>query len=156
MKGTVVFDLDYTLVDTARFKAVLAEAPDEALARMPEFVFEGADAVLRRLKADGWKLALLTRGEPGWQEHKAVSAGLAPHFDHALYTAEPKTERLTDILAWEAPLVFVNDNGEEIDAMRGVLPDGRLIAVRGPKAPATLADATCGSLEEVYRCVVSG
>ena len=50
MKGTVIFDFDYTLADTTAFKAALADAPDEAVRRMPEFLFDGADSVLRRLK----------------------------------------------------------------------------------------------------------
>lgn len=151
MKGTVVFDFDDTLADTVRFKGVLDAS------RMREFVFKDAASVLRRLKAEGWKLALLTLGDPGWQAWKVGGSGLLPFFDHVLYTAEPKATRVGELLAWPAPLVFVNDNGEEIDALRGLLPDCRMIALRGPKALPTSADvAVCADLEEVYSRIVLG
>lgn len=156
MKGTVVFDFDYTLADTTRFKEALASSP-EAVTRMSEFMFEGAESVLRRLKEDGWKLALLTLGEPVWQQRKAIHSGLLEYFDYVVCTAEPKATRLAEFLAWPPPLVFVNDNGEEIDVMRRVLPQCRMIAMRGPKPLPTSADVVvCGDLEEVYRNVVSG
>ena len=149
MKGTVVFDFDDTLADTVRFKRTLD------VARMPEFVFKDAHAVLRRLKVDGWTLALLTVGDQGWQAWKVGGSGLLPFFDHVLYTAEPKASRLREILTWPKPLVFVNDNGEEIDALRDLLPDSKMIAVRGPKAlPTRPGIAVCGDLEEVYRNIV--
>lgn len=156
MKGTVVFDFDYTLADTTRFKEALAGSPD-AVTRMSEFLFDGASSVLLRLKADGWKLALLTLGEPVWQQRKAIHSGLLEHFDYVMCTAEPKATRIAEMLAWPAPLVFVNDNGEEIDVMRRVLPQSRMIAVRGPKPlPTAPGVPLCADLEEVYRCVVSG
>jgi len=151
MKGTIVFDFDDTLADTARFKRTLDAS------RMRDFVFKDAAAVLQRLKDEGWKLALLTVGDPGWQAWKVAGSGLLPYFDHVLYTAEPKTTRVEDILAWPSPLVFVNDNGEEIDALRPLLPRCRMIAVRGPKALPKSADvAVCGGLEEVYRSIALG
>jgi phosphoglycolate phosphatase-like HAD superfamily hydrolase len=157
MKGTVVFDFDYTLADTAAFKRALADAPDEAVARMGEFLFEGAPSMLGRLKADGWKLALLTLGDPDWQARKLARSGILPLFDYVLCTAEPKAARIAEILAWPAPLVFVNDNGEEIDQLRDALPRCRMIAVPGPKAPPTRDGVVvCGNLEEVYSAVISG
>lgn len=153
MKGTVVFDFDYTLVDTARFKEELGTAggADAILSRMAEFVLPGAPDLLRRLKAGGWKLALLTFGEPGWQGRKAACSDLLSLFDYVLCTAEPKAARTADFSAWPRPLVFVNDDGEEIDAMLPLLPEARFIAVRGPKPPSTHPDVPfCLSLEEVY------
>lgn len=153
MKGTVVFDFDYTLADTARFKEALRteDDADAVLSRMTEFVLPGAPDLLRRLKAAGWKLALLTFGEPGWQERKAACSGLLALFDYVLCTAEPKAERTADFSAWPGPLVFVNDDGEEIDAMLPLLPEARFVAVRGPKAAPTRPDVpVCLSLEDVY------
>ena len=155
MKGTVVFDFDYTLADTTRFKEALAASP-EAVLRMSEFLFEGAESVLRRLKDDGWKLALLTLGEPVWQQRKALHSGLMDYFDYVVCTAEPKASRVAEFLAWPAPLVFVNDNGEEIDLLRRFLPQCRMIAMRGPKPePTSPGVPLCADLEEVYRHVVS-
>ena len=151
MKGTIVFDFDDTLADTVRFKKTLDAS------RMREFVFKDADAVLRRLKGEGWELALLTVGDQGWQAWKVGGSGLLPYFDHVLYTAEPKTSRVAAMLAWTPPLVFVNDNGAEIDALRGLLPSAKMVAVRGPKAlPASADVPVCSDLEEVYRCIAMG
>lgn len=151
MKGTVVFDFDDTLADTAAFKKALD------VARMREYVFKDAAAILRRLKDDGWSLALLTVGDPGWQAWKVANSGLLPFFDHVLYTAEPKPSRLREILSWPAPHVFVNDNGPEIDALRRALPETRMLAVRGPKPlPTDPAAVVCESLEEVYSRVAAG
>lgn len=154
MSGTVVFDFDYTLADTARFKAALAVNDDEeaVIGRMPEFVFPDAARVLGRLKKDGWRLALLTFGEPGWQRRKAARSGLMPLFEYAVFTAEPKSTRAEDMRRWPRPLVFVNDHGAEIDEMSRLLPEGRHIAVRGPKpGPSDPSVPVCASLEDVYK-----
>lgn len=151
MRGTVVFDFDDTLADTKAFKKALD------VARMRAYVFPDAPSVLRRLKRDGWKIALLTVGDPGWQAWKVACSGLLPLFDHVLYTAEPKTSRLREILSWPAPLVFVNDDGREIDAFRRTLPKARMLAVRGPKPlPTDPSAIVCESLEEVYSRVATG
>ena len=79
------------------------------------------------------------------------------HFDYVVCTAEPKATRIAEFLSWPAPLVFVNDNGEEIDMLRRLLPRSRMIAIRGPKALPTVPGVpVCADLEEVYENVVSG
>jgi FMN phosphatase YigB (HAD superfamily) len=158
MKGTVVFDFDDTLADTVRFKDALAKAADEeaVILRMPEFILPGAASVLHRLKAGGWKLALLTLGEPSWQKRKTARSGLLAFFDFALYTSKPKETRLADFADWPKPLVFVNDNGKEIEAMRPALSDARFIAVRGPKPLPSDPDVpVCENLEEAYTIILS-
>ena len=156
MRGTVVFDFDYTLADTGRFKEAIARSGEEAaIRRMADFVYPGARAVLDRLKASGWTLALLTVGEPEWQRRKVARSGLLTYFDHAVYTAEPKAERLSDMRPWPRPLAFVNDHGGELDAIGRVLPDAMRIALRGPKPlPADPSVPLCENLEEVYNTLV--
>lgn len=154
MKGTVVFDFDDTLADTVSFKRALAAAPraDEVVARMAEFVFPQAPVVLGRLKAGDWKLALFTFGDPAWQESKVLRSGLLPFFDYVLYTPAPKETRVADFLGWPSPLVFVNDHGGELDALKRACPDALMIAVRGPKSvPADPDVPVCDDLEEVYK-----
>lgn len=154
MRGTVVFDFDDTLADTVSFKAALSDAPQagRVVERMAEFIAPGAESLLRRLKAEGWKLALLTFGDRAWQEAKVMRSGLLPFFDHVVYTAEPKETRIADFSGWSRPLVFVNDHGGEIDALSAALPEARMIAVRGRKpAPLDPAVPICASLEEVYK-----
>ncbi len=156
MKGTVVFDLDYTLFDTTLFKAVLAEHGEASAAvRMPEFVFPGAFSVLDRLKAQGWKLALLTLGEPGWQEDKVRRAGLMDRFDYAVFTAKPKAECIAEFAPWPRPLVFVNDHGGEMDMMRHALPEATCIVLRSHKpAPSEPSIPVYETLEEIYHAIV--
>lgn len=156
MKGTVVFDFDDTLADTVGFKAALAAAPraEEVVERMAEFVFPGSVAILERLKAEGWTLALLTFGDPAWQEAKVTRSGLLPFFDHVIYTSEPKASRVSEYQAWPAPLVFVNDHGGELDALEALLPGAKMVAVRGPKpVPVSAAAVLCEDLEGVYNAV---
>jgi FMN phosphatase YigB (HAD superfamily) len=156
MKGTVIFDFDDTLADTVSFKGALAKASrrDDVVTRMADFVFPQAKQVLGRLKEQGWKLALLTYGDPGWQRRKLAYTGLLPFFDFVLFTAEPKETKVAEFRAWPGPLVFVNDHGGELDALKKLLPDARLIGVRGPKAACADPDVPlCGSLEEVYKTV---
>lgn len=156
MKGTVVFDFDHTLADTERFKRIIAESGEAAaVERMGECVFPGAASVLGRLKASGWALALLTVGEPAWQMHKVASSGLLAYFDFAVYTAEPKETRVGEFESWPKPLVFVNDHGLELDALSAVLPDARMVAVRGPKPePRSSGIPLCETLEDVYNVIV--
>ncbi len=153
MRGTVVFDLDYTLIDTASFKAELAVAgdPDAVLSGMAQFVFDDALPVLERLKADGWRLALLTKGDPAWQERKAAESGLLGFFDFTLFTREPKVECLEAFARWPGPLVFVNDDGPEIDALASALPDALILGFHGPKPlPTAQAVPMFSTLEGVY------
>ncbi len=156
MKGTVVFDFDDTLVDTASFKRLLADVtrPEDAVERMAQFVFPSAARVLGRLKEDGWKLALLTFGDRAWQEGKVGRSGLLPFFDHVLYTSEPKETCIPEIVAWMGPLVFVNDHGGELDALKARLPSAVMIAVRGVKPEPSGQDTPiCQDLDEVYSII---
>jgi FMN phosphatase YigB (HAD superfamily) len=153
MKGTVIFDFDDTLADTVAFKAALAAAPkaEEIVARMAEFVFPQSLDLLGRLKAEGWTLALLTFGDPVWQADKVTKSGLLPFFDHVIYTPEAKITRVAEYMAWPKPLVFVNDHGGELDALERLLPEAKMVAVRGPKPlPKSVGAVLCEDLEGVY------
>lgn len=156
MKGTVVFDFDDTLADTVAFKAALAVAPNalDVVARMPDFVFPQSVALLGRLKTEGWTLALLTFGDPVWQADKVTKSGLLPFFDHVIYTPEAKVSRVAEYMAWPKPLVFVNDHGGELDALEALLPDAKMVAVRGPKPlPQSVGAVLCEDLEGVYNAL---
>ncbi len=154
MRGTIVFDFDYTLADTLSFKEALAVSsdPSAVAARMRDFIFPGAANVLDRLKADGWNLTLVTIGEPAWQESKVVGSGLVPYFSRVIYTSDPKESHVEEYKTWPQPLFFVNDHGEEVDALSQVLPESRMIVVAGPKPlPSDPNIPVCATLEEVYK-----
>ncbi|MFA5854291.1 MAG: HAD family hydrolase [Patescibacteria group bacterium] len=158
MKGTIVFDFDYTLADTTRFKKALEIADDEAgvIERMSEFLFPESISVLTRLKEDGWNLTLVTIGDPAWQEKKVLSSGLHSYFEDIVYTAEPKETHAEKYAEWPQPLVFINDHGGELDAIAMVMPGARLIGMSGPKPlPSTQNVPVCGTLEEVYKVVAN-
>jgi hypothetical protein len=148
--------LDYTLFDTARFKAALL-AMDDAMvaANLRDFVFTGAFSSLERLKSAGWKLALLTLGEPSWQERKAVLCGLGERFDFTIFTAQPKETHVADFSSWPHPLVFVNDHGEELDRLKRALPDAKMLVIRSHKPPpVTPGIPTFQTLEEITEAIL--
>lgn len=152
---TVVFDLDDTLLDTVRLKRDLAFADaDEIVLRSAEYLFPDALPVLERLRTEGCRLFLLTYGPEAWQRSKVRHAGLESRFDGLLFTETPKRDIADELRALDPPLVFVNDNGAEIDDLLPKLPDARFIAVRGPKPPpAAPGIPVCESLEEVCRAI---
>lgn len=156
MRGTVIFDFDYTLFDTTRFKKAWVEIGLPAITdRMHEFVFPGVPKVLDHLKAQGWKLALLTLGEPGWQTYKVECSGLKERFDHVICTPNPKIERIADFADWPRPLIFVNDHGGELDRLQSLLPEARMIAVRSHKPlPTSPNIPICSSLDEIISVIV--
>ena len=203
---TIVFDLDYTLLDAGKLKNALAlslsdcgvpeerfwqtyehssrvsdkicdydparhvehlsndlltcDAPaairriDATVARTSEFLYPGATALLERLRADGARLVLLTQGNVGWQKRKVAASGLASYFDELLFVAEEKEAAVEKLRMLDQPVTFVNDNGREIDRLQKLLPDMRMIAVKGPKPlPTDPAVPVCADFEDVYKAI---
>ena len=201
MRGTIVFDFDYTLADTGAFKIELANAAaacgipadkfwepyegmhgggrnrdfqlerhlealneqfgceqasvaaqvERVVRGMPDFLFPGAKEMLLRLRAGGFALTLLTHGNLAWQERRVAASGILPCFERVIFAAQEKEKLVEILLALEAPLLFVNDNGLEIDALQPLLPHARMLAIRGPKrAPSDPAVPVFSSIGELY------
>jgi phosphoglycolate phosphatase-like HAD superfamily hydrolase len=130
---------------------------DQAASRVPGFLFPGVETVLRRLRSEGWTLALMTRGVVSWQKLKFARSGLQELFSKTFFLLGPKTELVEPVKALDAPVIMVNDDGQEIDALRPLLPDVRMIAVRGPRPlPSDPEVPVCGDMESVYKAVIAG
>ena len=147
---TVVFDFDHTLIDSVRLRAVLeAQGEAAALSRCGEFLFSGSADMLGRLRQRGAKLILLTFGQDVWQREKVRHAGIEHFFDEIITTEEAKHGLMDRFSQERPPVVFVNDNIDEVAAMRQAaagIPGAAFIIKRGPKEPSAEALASVGDL----------
>lgn len=147
---TIILDLDYTLLDTVRFKDDYFSGGDEVLARTGEYLYPGAITFLSRLRSAGARMVLLTFGEVAWQTAKIDRSGLRLYFDEVIATAEEKKNIIGRFRGDQA--VVINDNGVETAAMMAVAPEFRYILKRGPKGvPDGLSCPIVDTFEEVEK-----
>ncbi len=180
----IVLDLDYTLLDTGRFKEALAsvfaecgikkerflhtyrqtaesdpsaydydlirhvnilaeelkctpedlyKSVDEVLSNTTDYLYPGAKRFVEQLRKLGFKVILLTLGNVGWQKVKVEHSGLSELFDETVLTRSNKEMALARFADEPRPVVVVNDNSEEVFAMREIEPSFHYIIKRGPK-----------------------
>ena len=94
-------------------------------ANLQRYLYEDVERNLVRAKNCGWELALLSFGNPPWQNHKVVGSGLARWFgDKVFFTATHGTK--ADVLAQEFAdcqnLMFVDNRGPELDRVQEKMP----------------------------------
>lgn len=124
----------------------------EVVGESEKFLFPGTRNLLKKLKSEEHRLVLFTHGNICWQEMKIRRAGLTRFFDRVAVTAGLKED--AELLLSESGkdrIVMVNDNPEEMRALRVRWPQLRMIGVRGPKGSIEMEGvAVCGSMEEIY------
>ena len=119
-----------------------------------------ASAVIAQLRADGWRLGILTNGLPATQRAKVEALGLEARVDAVLYAEEHAPGGKPSRAAFDAVLtalgvpasraVFIGD--DPVRDIQGARAAGmstiRVVATRGPRRTTGDADATA-TLEEV-------
>ncbi|MEK9152439.1 MAG: HAD family hydrolase [Patescibacteria group bacterium] len=147
---TIILDLDYTLLDTVKFKDDYFSRGDDVLARTGEYLYPGAIEFLGRLRSSGARMVLLTFGEVAWQTAKVDRAGLRPYFDEVIATIDEKKNVIGSFRGGE--VVVINDNGHETAAMMAAAPEFKYILKRGPKGvPEGLACHIVDTFDEVEK-----
>ncbi|MBI4457785.1 hypothetical protein HY633_02375 [Candidatus Uhrbacteria bacterium] len=147
---TIILDLDYTLLDTVRFKEDFFSHGEEVLARTGDYLYPGAVEFLSRLRGTSARMILLTFGDIAWQTAKVDRAGLRPYFDEVIATAEEKKNIIGRFRG--ADVVVINDNGVETAAMMAAVPEFRYILKRGPKViPESLDCDIVDTFDEVEK-----
>lgn len=168
-KATIIFDLDYTLLDTVAFKAAMAAdgleweegtvPPLEAAKHAAEswrYLFAGARELLEGLRAlPDARLVLLTFGPRDWQLAKVEGTGLAGLFDQIIVTDAPKAGLLPQMASSDEGLtIVINDNCEEMQAMREVAPHCLFVVKRGPKGvPDDIDMPVVDTIDEIVRVI---
>ncbi len=197
----VILDLDYTLLDTSRFKDALAEifrkcgvdrerflttyrataeayppkydydvdrhletlrdeltcgesevrsAIEEVLNDTENFLYPGAVEFVEELRSRDARLVLLTLGNEAWQRVKVDRSGLSAIFDDVITLAEGKDAVISDLTRGHEEVVVVNDNPDEIIAMRGIEPTFLYIMKQGPKNAGIECDfPVCSDFDEI-------
>jgi len=206
---TIILDLDYTLLDTGRFKEALAsvfadcgidkkrflrsyrqiaehdlpaydydlnrhvnllaedlkcspedlyEGVDDVISRTTDFLYPGAKQFVERLREMGLRVFLLSLGNMGWQKVKVEHSGLGELFDKTVLIRSNKENSLARFADAARPVIVVNDNSDEVKAMKEAEPSFNYIIKRGPKgvredADAVVLDTFDEIIEEIQRII---
>ncbi len=180
----IIFDLDYTLLDTKKLKVKLAELfnKENFLAdykkyfkdknlnfnltiylsllesqgridkrrgkdlklklrklkkRLNNYLFTEIETILKRLKAEGDELILLTFGNKKWQAEKVDNLNIKNYFDKISFEDKDKTRSklLKSLKNSRDEVLIVNDNIKEAKEMAEVIgKKARVFLVEGPYA----------------------
>ncbi len=90
---------------------------------LEQFVYPDVEPFLKRAKAAGVELYLLSFGSPEWQQYKVQASGLAGYFDDIFITAtEGKKAEVIAQRADGTQIIMVDNNPEELDLVLDVVP----------------------------------
>jgi putative hydrolase of the HAD superfamily len=129
------------------------------------WLYHDAEAVLRQLRADGWRLAILTNGLPHVQAAKIRVLGLRPLIDHIVFAAEyaadgkPHPDCFAEVLRrFRLPAssaVMVGDDRQRDILGARACGLHTIELARGGGNPASPADLVLGFLSHVPAAAVS-
>src|SRR3989338_7130190 len=150
----VIFDLDYTLLDTARFKEKLAEIFSEqdffddydkyfkaegVNFDYDKYLLPDAENVLKYFQDCGHELILITFGNKNWQAEKVKYLSIGRYFDRVIFEENDKSqsEYLKALGQTNDEVLIINDNIREAKEMLEILKKGKLCKgevrlVKGP------------------------
>lgn len=157
-----IFDLDYTLLDTEKFKLELssdlnfqergldynnffeAVKNDDGLRKETEiflekidnFLFPDIEGILLKLKQAGHQLILLSYGDKVFQPMKLEQLELGNLFDLVLATSGAKGLELKELRKdfGNDKVIIVNDNAKECLEMKEIVNSAEIFLVKGKYA----------------------
>jgi putative hydrolase of the HAD superfamily len=130
-------------------------------AHMPQiWLMHGAVSILQRFRAEGWRIAVLTNGDPVVQGRKVLALGLESLVDHVVYASnharggkparEPFVEALCRLQVAPHNAVMVGD--DPVNDVEGARAVGiRTIFLMRPTRGHAAADAAIRLLTDVPR-----
>lgn len=135
-------------------------AIDAVLENTGDYLYPGAEDLLGRLKARGYRLILLTFGNEEWQKKKVGNSGISGYFDDVIATSGSKGEVLKEIACGGEPVFVVNDNLRETRDMIEEMPELHYVIKCGPKCMDDGLDIpvvdTFGELEQLITETAAG
>lgn len=134
LKAKKLYDIERHLdmLVTGQARALVGQAVDGILSHSDEFLYPDSTAFLQRHSQH--TLTLLSFGSPAWQERKIAGAHLTNLVDHCIVTNQPKADMLNQWVD-ESELVFLNDRGSELAAMKDIRSDIITVWVKRPATP---------------------
>ncbi len=103
-----------------------------ALDMLPSALYPDSAPFLEALTHERIPMALLTLGNPRFQEEKVAKLGIAKHFSHLFFTDGSKAEIRLDLPEPSGEWVFINDNPAELRDLSVRYPDAAMIRIRRP------------------------
>ncbi len=90
-----------------------------------KYLYEDTIPFLKEAREKGYKIMLLSFGAPSWQNKKVLSVGLDRFVDVIKYTKEEgsKIEVLRQFADHDGKIIFVDNNGIDLDAGKKELPN---------------------------------
>ena len=134
---------------------ILAEL-HAALDTLPTLLFEDSIPFLKKLRERGDKIALLTFGNPKFQEEKVLRLNISEYFDTFIFSEHEKSSAAFNFEDGPESWVFINDNPNEIRALREKFPTSRMIRIKRqggkpfPEDQDALDVETVASLSDIH------
>jgi FMN phosphatase YigB (HAD superfamily) len=89
-----------------------------------KYLFKDVVPFLKKVKEKGYRIVLLSFGMPNWQDKKVLGVGLDKLVDVIKYTKKEggKMEVLRELAINYEKVIFIDNNGIDLDAVHRVLP----------------------------------
>jgi phosphoglycolate phosphatase-like HAD superfamily hydrolase len=127
--------------------------------KLNKYLFPDTEPYLAYLKSHRYLLAILSFGNPNWQQFKLRASGIDCWFDHCFFTqAENKKIDAVRSMAKDYDRIFVIDNHPgELDAIKDAMPEVETIHIDRVPSDETLKALPARSFFEArkYRAMVS-
>lgn len=115
-----------TLKEILGFEAISKEKIQKMHKKMrfKDYLYSDVFSFLRKARFLGYKILILSRGFSGFQDKKINGCDLASYVDEVVYTKTKgdKMQFLKNITGSSVKIIFVENNGPEVDAVKEEMP----------------------------------